>query len=458
MSSFLSELGGITAGVGAEGLAFAAGFAASHALEPEAVTIRQDAWNAARVLRIPPEVAAEIAAEDISSFDAMQTEANYYGWDDTRFPYLYHLNLVAPGMGQLLQMLRRNTINGGNFTHGLRKNKFEPMWDAALTDLENVYLDPAILAVMLQRNVIPNQGQLPGVTLSTAGKVERFPHVPIDAYAMAKTFGWSNDQLDAQTRIQGLPPGMDLVARMVFRNILDRGDFNLAAEQSNRRVEWADFEYEGYRQILTADQWIEAWLRGWVTQTEAENGAALHGMSAANADLLYKIKGRPVTFHEITTGLARGGTYPSTYDDIPEPYRKSIQEADIRPEWADIHYHNRYTYPSAFVLRSLAQAGDLGGQAEVEQVLLEIGWKPSFATQVSTAWTTKGTAADPHVAKAQGQLWTTTHALHKKGTITDAQATAALPYAGVSAAAIPEVLRIWDVENTLENGGTPPPA
>lgn len=456
MSNFLSELGGLTEGVGAEALAFAAGFAAARALEPAAVTISQDAWNAAPVRRIPPGIAAAVAAENIGTYTDMESEASYDGWDASRFAYLYHVNLIAPGTGELLQMLRRGTINSGNFTHGLRKNKLEPMWDDAITELQNVYLDPAILAVMLQRNVIPDQGQLPGVTLDTTGNVPRFPQVPIDAYAMAAKFGWSQDQLDAQTRIQGLPPGMDLVARMVFRNILQRGDFNLAAEQSNRRVEWADFEFDGYREIPTARDFIEGYLRGWISQQAMYDGTGLHGMSQANTDLIYDISGRPIPLHQITTGLARGGTYPSTYDDVPEPYQKSLRESNIRPEWASLDYANRYTYPSGFQIKSEAP---IMGEALTEQTLLKVGWDPELAKFFATHWaagTGAASGADPHVTKAQTQLWTTIHTLHKKGEITDAQATAALPSAGVDTAAIPDILAIWDVESTLVNGGTPP--
>src|SRR5207245_381253 len=129
---------------------------------------------------------------------------------------------------------------------------------------------------------------------AAAGKVPHFPEVQIDAYASALAHGFDNDQLDALARIQGLPPGMDLVARMVFRKILDRSDFTLAAEQANRRVEWADFEFEGYRQIPTADQFVEAHLRGWITQAEMYAGTARHGMSESDTDVEYRIHRRPL--------------------------------------------------------------------------------------------------------------------------------------------------------------------
>ena len=449
MSSLFSELGGITAGAGAEGLAFAAGFAASHALEPEAVTIRQEAWNAARVLRIPPQLAAAIAAENIGSFPDMQTEAHYYGWDDTRFPLLYHLSLVAPDTGELLQMVRRDTLKQGQFAHGLRKGKLEPEWDQALADLANVYLSPDILAVMLQRAVIPNQGQLPGADLTTTGLVPRFPQVPIDAYAMAKTFGWSKDQLDAQARIQGLPPGMDLVARMVFRKIVERGDFNLAAEQSNRRVEWADFEFDGYRQIPTAHDGVEGRLRGWLNDTEMYAQTARHGMSEPDTDLLFKITGRPLSFHQVFIGLRRGGVYDGPIDHIDPAFLKALRESNVRPEWYNLAWAQRNSLPSVFAIRMLTEAGTWS-QAKTETRLLWLGWVEEDAKETATAWAAMaGGSVDAHVKAAQTALRNTTHRSYIAAESDDATATTALEAAGVEAGSVPAVLALWAQEREL---------
>jgi hypothetical protein len=164
---------------------------------------------------------------------------------------------------------------------------------------------------------------------------------------------------------------------------------------------------------------------------------------------MFENLGRPLNVHEITTALARGGTYGGDYSSVPQPFRDAIRRSAIRPEYADLAFHNRYTYPSAFVLRSLAQAGDLGGQQAVAKVLEEIGWKPSFATQVSTAWTVGNATGDAHVAKAQTQLWGTTHRSYVGEMIDNTTATTALRAAGVDAAAVPPILTLWNEERSL---------
>jgi hypothetical protein len=258
-------------------------------------------------------------------------------------------------------------------------------------------------------------------------------------------------------RIIGLPASPDLAARMHYRGLINEPAFYQALKEGNTRAEWGPFLLDGFRQIPTAHEGIEGHLRGWETEAEMYARTAAHGMSQADTDLLYKISGRPVTVHEVVLGLARGAVYPSTYEDVPEPYRKAIQESNIRPEWASIHYHSRFTYPSAFVLRSLAQAGDLGNAQAVEQILLELGWKPSLAAQVSAKWVPiAAVALDPHVKKAQGTLFTEAHKAYVKNGIDVPQLAPAFTALGIAADAQAEIVALWDLEKQLASDVPPP--
>jgi hypothetical protein len=203
------------------------------------------------------------------------------------------------------------------------------------------------------------------------------------------------------------------------------------------------------RQILTASEYQEAALRGILTNEQANAKAAQHGMTTEDAQLLFQILGRPLTVHQITTGLARGGEFGGTYADVPEPYRDAIRRSNIRPEYARLAYANRYTYPSAFVLRSLAQSGDLGDASAVEAILLDIGWPPTLAAKVAPLWVGGSGGADPHVTKAENQLWTTLHRSYVAEETDDPTATATLGTLGVTATAQPEVLALWQAEREL---------
>lgn len=441
------------AGIGStpELLAAAAiGAAASAALEPAFEVPRQDAWSNNRNRIFDAQVVARLVAQGGIDLGSGQEEAHREGFSDDKFDQLVYLAQTVPGVPEALTLWRRGLIGDDLFTHVIVKAGLDQRYAAPLQALKTAEIvGIGDLAYGVVRGILPAPSWVPVAPPTSGTSVPRFPQVPIDPVAEAAKLGFDEAQFQIMVGRSGLSLAPGLAATAFFRGLINAEDYLLAIAEGDLRTEWAQTLQDASRQVPTAGEFVEGWLRGWVTQKQAEDGAALHGMSPTHTDLLYKIKGRPVTFHEITTGLARGGVYPSTYDDIPEPYRKAIQEADIRPEWASIHHANRYLYPSAFVLRALAQAGDLGDQAAVEQILLEIGWKPSFATQVSTAWLGGTGVADKHVAKAQTSLWTTTHRSYIAEEIDDATATAALQAAGVSAASIPAVLALWQEERSL---------
>jgi hypothetical protein len=100
-------------------------------------------------------------------------------------------------------------------------------------------------------------------------------------------------------------------------------------------------------------------------------------------------------------------------------------------------------------VRAEAQKGDLTRE-ETEQLLLEMGWAPKWATFFSEKWTAAaGPVADPHVAKAQTQLWTTTHRSYIAEEIGDTAARGSFAALGMSPAAQDAVLALWQHERSL---------
>jgi hypothetical protein len=253
---------------------------------------------------------------------------------------------------------------------------------------------------------------------TTVGNVAAFPVQDIDPFTEAATFGIDPARLKVMAGIAGRPMGPELAARATFRAILKDADYRRAIAEGDVRNEWADSIFEVSREILTAGQYAELQLRGYLSDTERLANTDKHGMSEADSDLLYNLLGRSIPVHQITTGAARGGTFEGAIDTIPKAYLQSLQRGNLRPEYYSLAYANRYSLPSAFVLRALATGGEIT-QTEAKQLLLEIGWPPALADTVSQAWakTAGGGATDPYVKKAQSQLWTGAHkAFVKNGT------------------------------------------
>lgn len=428
---------------------FGLGFALGRALTPIGNTIIQEAYGKDPNKPLDVHDVAAMIAEAIDVPGGADAEGVRTGYDPARTAALGVLQHTAPGVGELLTLLRRQAITEAQLAHGFRKAKIEGEWDAPLATLKDLRVDPAVIATAIQRGVMVDPGLLPVGPPSGVGKVTPMPVSPLPTEREAADSGVDLERLAVYARIVGLPASPDLAARMTFRGIIDRIDFDRAIAEGNTRNEWAPFLFEGFREILTSHEYAELRLRGWIDTTAMQAGAAKHGMSQADIDLLEKMIGRPLAVHQIVTGIARGGTYGGEYADVPEPYLKALQESSVRPEWGNLAYHNRYTLPGAFVLRRLLQDGAITA-AEGEELFLEEAWRPDLAKKVADAYGTTVThKPDPHVVKAANQLWTTIHKSYIDSESGDADATSALQALGVAADAQPKVIALWTHEREI---------
>lgn len=453
MSSLLTDLGESAASLPAEAVAFALGLAAGRALEAPATQLGQAAWSALPIKAVGPGDAASIVAEDVDSLQWGEGEAASSGIDSDRFQRLVQDVLNAPGTGELLTMIRRQSITTDDLTHGFRKLKLETRWDTALADLQTQRLDPADVARAMQRGLIADAGLLPVSAPTGEGTVPAFPTSQLDGIAEARDMGVTRDRLAVQVGLVGLPPAPGELLQLLNRGIITETDFYRGLAEGNTRNEWGQVLKQLQRRLLTPHEYEEAALRGIITNAEADAGAALSGMTQTDAQILFALMGRPLATHQITTGLARGGTYPSTYDDVPEPYRDAIRRSNIRPEYASLDYANRYTIPSYFVLKQILADGGITEQ-ELATLFKQTAYPPDLADKAAAALAGgTGTAGDPDVKKAQTQLWTATHTSYVNHWSDDTQATAALEVVGVAAAAIPEVLKVWQAERALRTAG-----
>jgi hypothetical protein len=434
-------------------LSFALGHAASPAIEPFAQSLANDAWALHAVVPPPAFILAEgVAQGQVSKTDAYDW-AKQTGFDTAQMDALVAIANTGMPLGMAFQAIRRDKLTDDQLRTQFKRAAIEDAWYDALDDLQHDKLDLGAIATAVHRGIMTDAGLLVTPVPSGSGNVPRIPVSPLDTLAEFKAQGIDPERARVLVADTGLPLSLGEMLQLYNRNKVTATDVKVSVAESNVRNEYMDVALDLARRLLTPTEYAEAQLRGVLSPTEAQNGAGLSGLNPADYQTLFDILGRPLNVHEITTGLARGGTYGGGYDTVPAgPYRDAIRRSAIRPEYADLAYHNRYTYPSAFVLRGLAQAGEIGDAAAVQTILEDIGWPPTFAQKVSVAWTS-GPGGDSHVGKAQTQLWSTTHRSYIAHEISDATATTALGAAGVAAAAAPQVLSTWQVERDLIRKG-----
>lgn len=447
----LEITGGIAIGEGVGG-------AIAAVVEPQLQNLKNKQWAAHMDVPLDARDAAAAEQQEYPGNLAGITDASYSGINGDRYLALRYLAATAPGTPELLELWRRGKIGPDLVRKGLKKAGLMDEFVDAVLELFTGRLDPAVIATAIQRGIMHDPGFLPVGPPTGSGVVPAFPVSPLDPIEEAKAHGIDADRLFVETAIVGLPLALNQAAQAYFRGEIELDDFYRAVSEGNTRNEWRDAALAVSRQILTSGEYAELELRGFVDAPTRRKLTAKHGMSAQDSDYLYNVLGRAPGIHAVTTGLARGGKYDGQPQTIPEPFLSAVQRQNIRPEWYDIEYANRYSYPSAFVLRSLATSGELGDQHAVEQILLEIGWPPSLAAKVSAEWVATATAAgatgpklDPWVVKANNHLWTEVQKRYIGGAITQAQAQPALTLIGVTQAAQTEVFARWDEQRVIQS-------
>src|SRR5256885_3125813 len=106
-----------------------------------------------------------------------------------------------------------------------------------------------------------------------------------------------------------------------------------------------------------------------------------------------------------------------------DPYKASIIEGPVKPAYYELAESLKYTLPSVFTMRALAQTG-VWSEAKTATRLKWAGWLPEDADEAAKAWTATTVAAteNPYIGKAQTQLWNAIHKDYVKGAVSQADA------------------------------------
>jgi hypothetical protein len=432
--------------------------AAAAAFEPKVEVPKQGAWFANPV-KLPDVglIAALVAGGKVTKGDG-QNMAARLGYSHGTLDSLVWLAQNRSDFPMMLRLWRRfgafdanadatlSTLVDETLAHEQLDWSYRP-WLRALKTAELPGIGDVAFAVV--RGILPSPAWVPVAPPTTTTNVKRFPQVDIDPVKLAAALGYSEKMLKLMVGRSGLSMAPVMAASAYYRGILAHDDYLLAIAEGDLRTEWGQAVLDVSRQIPTADQMVEHHLRGWVDAAHMYAGTARHGMSKADTDLIYQTSRRPLTVATITKALARGGVFDTANAPLADPYDASVHEANLGPEWYDLAKHMRYTYPSAFVLRQLLKDGAIT-EARAAEIFKYEGWEPTLADEVAKAYASgAGGAANPHVGKAQTQLWNTMHTSYKNGEATEADLAEGFTLLAIPAGAQTTILQLWNAERAL---------
>lgn len=413
----------------------AAGSATARALDPALQDLTNAAWE--KHPTVPPDafvLAVGVAQGQVDPAKAAAW-AKQQGIGGEQFAALVDVANVGPGLGYAYDAWRRGLLGDAEFVTALKRQGLEDQWADALRGLKDVLLSPAELANARQQGYIDQARQL----------------------AEAEQQGIDGERAEIQFETVGLPPPQGEAQRLLNRGLIDDAQFAQMIREGHTKTKYIDVLNRAREAVLTATEYVNARVRGWITDGDMYAGGALTGHTREHMDLLFKIHGRPLSWHQIWIGLRRGGKYEGSVADLDPAFLKGLQESDIRPEWYNLAWAQRFNYPTAFVLRSLTTSGDITA-SEAEDVLLFEGWEPGFAHKVASSWAPSGTGkASTWVTRAEGYLFTATHKQYTPGPLYEAKARHAMTLIGIAADDQTRILELFLAETELASPPEPVP-
>lgn len=311
-----------------------------------------------------------------------------------------------------------------------------------------------------------------------------------DATDPAARQGYGTDKVALAAELFRTAPGAPEAIDMLRRGLITAGDLDEAFKKHGLQPRWFGPWAGLKRNLISGQIYANLWLKGWITQAEAEAGGKLTGYEAADVDLMYKSTSRPAANQQMATAVARGVVGP---DGVPMDYAqfvKGIRESDIRTEWADMLWGIRFAYPPLFQINRLVQAGAITAPEAVAWAVND-RYAPDVVAALGKYWGASATGGgkDLTAAEAQaeyeggfmseGELRTILQQLGYKQSAIDllvhlsearrvsaqrgravtaiekvylaheidaARATSALAGVGVGAQAAAEIIAIWDIE------------
>jgi hypothetical protein len=473
---------------------FSIGAAVGPTLNPLTQALANETWSLHA--DVPPDayaLAMGVAQGQIED-DRARSWAAETGIGSEQFSALVQIANTGPEAGSLYEAWRRGQLTDAQFETGLRRMAIEPEWFPALKALKQRLLSPDVLANAIQQGFIPGDGILvapPGGSVPFTIPVDQ---VNIDATDEAAGSGVPADHLRVLAQLAGNPPGPMELIDMWNRGIITEESVDRGIREGRTKTKWLEAIKELRHYLLSPAEAAGLRLRGWITAEQSYEIGARRGADRETMDRLFLNRGRPIAPVQAYTAWARASPSPYTAGAFSrEDFDKAIAQSDIRPEYANTLWGNRFAYPSLFQLRAAVQDGGISRERALEIMHFQ-RYEDSDALAIVTAWLS-GDAQGREITKAELQteyeggfitraelatalgelgyegvalerelnlsdaravrterrrLITALHRLFVKHKLSDEQARAGLEEAGMTLEAIARIMPLWTLERDAE--------
>lgn len=307
---------------------YGVGTAMGTALQAVVQGLANDIWNLSPTMPLPADVAATVALKHPARHEDMRKAARLSGFDSGPFADMLLAEAAAPGVGELLELLRRRELSPADVRDGLRDALIPDRWHDPLMALRKVLLSPADLAMMRQQSFIDRGEQ----------------------YARSALQGV--DQTDAELlfEISGEPPGPETMIALWRRGEISEDRVRQAVVEGRLKLKYVDDIVKLKHVPLSASIAAEAVLRERHLPRDPHYYAAAAGLDPADFDAWVDMMGRPIPTGEALT-LARRKQFTQAQ------FREAVARSDVRTEYADDLWKLRRVLPTPMELRRMIAQG-----------------------------------------------------------------------------------------------------
>lgn len=488
MAGPLGSAPGIMVGVGV-------GTAASAAIEPLIEPGKQEAWAANPNKVLDAGLLARLVAQGGVTLGTAHAQALRHGYASDKVDALVYLAQTVPGVSEALTLYRREGAAGRDFSalfdHALVKAGLDPRYAPMLLELVQNLLSPSEVAGAVQQGHLANPSILPdlatNVTPAPGATAPATPdgqpptvvpltQIGIDPVAEAAGSGIEFDRLQVLANLAGLPPGQHELLEMWNRGLIDEASVDAGIREGHTKTKWIGPFKRLRWSVLSHLQYVEARVRGWITNAEMYAGGALTGYTKAQLDLLHSTHGRPLSFRDVARAIRRGavrldptadytganpiGANGEKVAPIPDALFRALQQSNIQQQWYDMARVMAVNYPSLFMLNRIVK-DDPSYIPRAVTILNYAAYEPIDITAIEAFWNKQAGIAAGGAGGAGGAgagssatksaTSSAVRAIKKayvQGNTTQADATGELTTLGEDPATFPALFTAWNVERT----------
>lgn len=446
-------------------------------LDPLVRELMNQTWALYSHMPIDPYFLALGVAQGQIGHDTAATIASHSGISGPNFDHMVDIANVGPGASYAFELWRRlDSFTDDDFGRALKRMGLEAEWIADLKQIKNVLLTPAQIANAVQQGHMPNPGILPNIdpTIPFPSGYQQPPapdnagpsrvpltQIDLDPVNEAQGSGITEQRLQIEANLAGLPPGPEALLQMWNRNLIDQDSVDAGIREGHMKTKWAHAYKRMRWAVLSAEAYAELWLRQWITEDEAIKGGALTGHTPEQVHLLYQNRGRPLSPVQALTALVRkspaprGPDYPSHPDPFNEAdFDRAIARSNIRSEYIPVLRELLYLYPPLFQLNRLVVAGAISADTARDWAIKD-RYAPEVVTTLHTYWQnlTGGVSTDARVKSAQSSVVTQIKNAYIQKRADESQARGWLADLGVTADVQNELIGVWNIAQAVPGAG-----